>query len=381
MRLAAPVSRLVASVLAFDDIAHRVLERIASDPDPFAALDDDAPFDALARAVFAFQYETNPPYRAFCDRRGRTPDRVARWQDVPALPTSAFKTVDLACAAPEKVFRTSGTSQGSEHRGRHLVPRLELYRCGALAHFRRMVLPDGLRPRIVGLLGPPDLLPESSLAQMVEWLRLDVAGGDGEYLVDAAGFDAARAADRIADLSRDGRPLCLIGVRVVFTALLDHCLASRRVLELPADSRVVDTGGPKGGRTLSDAGFLAACWRVLGVAGYHCVNEYGMTELCSQYYDDTLAARWAGDSRPRRKVPPAWMRSVAVDPVTLAPLPDGATGLLCHVDLANAGSVMAVQTEDLGTIDGGRLLLLGRAPGAEPRGCALALADFLAASP
>ena len=371
---------MAVSVATFDDIAQRVLDRIGEDPDPFAALDDEAPFDALARAVFAFQFEANAPYRAFCERRGRTPDRVSRWQDVPALPTTAFKSIDLACAPPEKVFRTSGTTRGDERRGRHLVPRLELYRRGALAHFRRMVLPDALRPRIVGLLGSPDLLPEASLTQMVEWLRLDVAGGDGEYLVDASGFDAARAADRIAELSRDGRPLCLIGVRVVFTALLDHCLAAQRTIELPADSRIVDTGGPKGGRTLSDPGFLAACWSVLGVAGYQCVNEYGMTELCSQYYDDVLAARWAGDSRPRRKVPPAWMRSVAVDPATLEPLPDGATGLLCHVDLANAGSVMAVQTEDLGVVDGGRLQLLGRAPGAEPRGCALALADLLAAA-
>lgn len=366
---------------SLDDIAHQLLDWIGSDPDPFAALEDDAAFDALSRAVFDFQYQANPPYRAFCDRRGRTPDRITRWQDVPALPTTAFKTIDLACAPAERIFRTSGTTQGGEHRGRHLVPRPEVYRRGALAHFRRMVLPDGVRPRIVGLLGSPEVLPDSSLTQMVEWLRLEIAGGDGEYLVDAAGFDAPRAADRIAALCRDGRPLCLIGVRVVFTALLDHCLAAKRTLELPADSRIVDTGGPKGGRTLSDAGFLAACWSVLGVAGYHCVNEYGMTELCSQYYDDTLAARFAGESRPRRKVPPAWMRSVAVDPATLEPLPDGATGLLCHVDLANVGSVLAVQTEDLGVVERGRLQLLGRAPGAEPRGCALALADLLAAAP
>ena len=70
---------------SFDDIAQRVLERIASDPDPFAALADDAPFDELARAVFAFQYEANPPYRAFCERRGRTPATVTRWQGLDSV--------------------------------------------------------------------------------------------------------------------------------------------------------------------------------------------------------------------------------------------------------------------------------------------------------
>jgi hypothetical protein len=368
-------------VRSFDDIAGPVLDWMREDPDPTATVASDDRFDALARTVFAFQYEASAPYRAFCERRRRTPATVARWQEIPALPTTAFKSVDLACGTPEKVFLTSGTTQGGARRGRHLVPRLELYRTGATAHFRRMVLPDRVAPRIVGLLGSPATLPDSSLTQMVEWLRIDVAGGDGEYLVDASGFDAARAADRIAELARDGRPLCLIGVRVLFTSLLDHCRAARRVLELPADSRIVDTGGAKGGRTLSDAGFLAACWSVLGVAGYFCINEYGMTELCSQYYDDVLSTRFAGENRKRRKLGPAWLRTMAVDPATLAALPDGEPGLLCHFDLANAGSVLAVQTEDVGIVEQGRVKLLGRAPGAEPRGCALALADLLAAAP
>jgi hypothetical protein len=367
----------------FDDVASQVLDCIASDPDPAAGAGkaSEERFAALARTVFGFQYEANAPYRAFCDRRRSTPDTVTRWQEIPALPTAAFKSVDLACAPAEKVFRTSGTTQGGDRRGRHLVPRLELYRTAARTHFRRMVLPDRITPRIVGLLGSPATLPDSSLTQMVEWLTSDVAGGDGEYLVDAAGFDPGRAADRIAELGRDGRPLCLIGVRVVFTSLLDHCRVTRRVLELPADSRIVDTGGPKGGRTLSDAGFLAACWSILGVPGYLCINEYGMTELCSQYYDDVLLARFAGSNERRRKLGPAWLRTLAVDPATLAPLPDGEPGLLCHFDLANAGSVLAVQTEDVGVVEQGRVELRGRAPGTEPRGCALALADLLAAAP
>ena len=69
---------------------------------------------------------------------------------------------------------------------------------------------------------------------------------------------------------------------------------------------------------------------------------------------------------------------MAVDPGTLEPLPDGQVGILRHLDLANAGSVIAVQTEDLGIVDGSGFHLRGRLPGAEPRGCALALADLLA---
>ncbi|MDG2305907.1 MAG: hypothetical protein P8R42_14925 [Candidatus Binatia bacterium] len=372
MASASELERVTTSVLGFIDRHARATLY------PDATL--DAEFDRVALDVFEFQYANSPVYRAFCDRRDRSPGRVQSWREIPSVPTSAFKSLDLHCAPPEKTFLTSGTTQGPDTRGRHHVPRLELYRRSALPHFRRMVLPDEVRPRLVGLVGGPDILPDSSLSHMVEWIRQDVCDGDGEYLIDGDTFDPARAAARLEEISSDGRPLCLIGVRVAFTSLLEHCAATHPI-ELPANSRIVDTGGPKGGRALSDAGFLAACWHRLGVSGYYCVNEYGMTELCSQYYDDVLAERFAGTNRKRRKVGPAWLRTRVVDPVSLETLPDGETGLLCHVDLANALSVLAVQTEDLGVLEGRRFVLRGRAPGAEPRGCALALADLLKGSP
>jgi hypothetical protein len=67
------------------------------------------------------------------------------------------------------------------------------------------------------------------------------------------------------------------------------------------------------------------------------------------------------------------VRTRAVDPDTLAPLPPGEVGILQHFDLANAGSVMAIQTEDLGVVAGDRFTLLGRSPGAQPRGCSIAM--------
>ena len=87
-----------------------------------------------------------------------------------------------------------------------------------------------------------------------------------------------------------------------------------------------------------------------------------MTELSSQYYDDILV----GDASQRRsgrriKVPPPWMRPLVVDPITLEELPVGEVGLLRHVDLANRGSCIAIQTEDLGRLVGDGIELLGRA--------------------
>ncbi len=79
----------------------------------------------------------------------------------------------------------------------------------------------------------------------------------------------------------------------------------------------------------------------------------------------------------RRHVPPPWVRTRVLDPQTLSALPDGNPGLLCHFDLANAGSVIAILTEDLGIAVDGGFQVLGRVQGAEPRGCSIAMDDLL----
>src|SRR5690606_20539431 len=139
-------------------------------------------------------------------------------------------------------------------------------------------------------------------------------------------------------------------------------------------SRLMDTGGYKGaGRDVPPDALRQAYRDRLGLPAHHCINEYGMTEMLSQLYDAALADHHAGRTRPPRKAAPPWVRSVAVDPETLEPVPPGATGLLRHLDLANIGSVAAIQTEDLGRVDEQGLVLEGRAAGAPPRGCSIAM--------
>ena len=52
--------------------------------------------------------------------------------------------------------------------------------------------------------------------------------------------------------------------------------------------------------------------------------------------------------------------------------------MLVHYDLANSGSVIAVQTSDCGRIEDTGLELLGRLEGAEARGCSIAADALLA---
>jgi len=331
-------------------------------------------FEPWALRVFVHQFERNLPYRQLCERRGVTPATIASWTDVPPVPTRAFRHTALVCGAPEAEFRTSGTTSDGSARGRHLIPRLSLYRTAALATFRRFVLPDDARLHCLALLPPPEVTPDSSLVRMCAWVG-EALCTETDWLAGAAGLDVERLAARLAELERAGESLLLLGPTAGFARLFE----TERAFRLGPASRVMDTGGAKGmARPLSRPGFLRACWNRLGVAGYFCVGEYGMTELCSQRYESVLADRFAGRSlAPRRLVGPPWLRTRVLDPDTLAEVPTGRPGLLCHHDLANAGSVAVVLTEDLGVAAAdGSITLRGRVPGAMPRGCGLLLADL-----
>ncbi len=77
------------------------------------------------------------------------------------------------------------------------------------------------------------------------------------------------------------------------------------------------------------------------------------------------------------KVGPAWTRTLVMDVLTGREAKKGKVGVLRHFDLANRGSVMAIQTEDLGRATGEGFELMGRARGSDLRGCSLTYEEFL----
>jgi len=138
----------------------------------------------------------------------------------------------------------------------------------------------------------------------------------------------------------------------------------------------VETGGFKGrSREISKKALYAQCGKWLGLDERFCVSEYGMTELSSQFYDSTVSDRANGIRRAPVKVGPAWTRTLVIDAATGKETKR--TGLLRHFDLANRGSVLAVQTEDLGRRRREGFDLVGRVPGADLRGCSLTYERFL----
>lgn len=337
-------------------------------------------FDDLARRLFARQYEANAHYRRFCQARDVTPDVVSTWQAIPALPTAAFKAAPICCFPPEDaavVYRTSGTTAGAA-RGRHYLRDTSLYDASLYPNLAAHLFPDVEKIRIAVLAFSPDEAPDSSLAHMLGAAVARWGGPGSAFYLRAGTLDLAGMEEALAGSEADGEPLCLLGTAFAFVRFLDHCAAAGRSFRLPDGSRLMDTGGYKGrSREVPKADLYREYVSRLGIPAHRLVNEYGMTEMGSQFYDGVLRDRLAGRARRRQKVPPPWARTQVVDPETLAPLPPGQPGLLRHVDLANVDSVIALQTDDLGVpVDEG-FEILGRVQGAEPRGCSLSVEELL----
>lgn len=358
------------------DLEHRFRDGVA------AAWTDDE-FERRALAAFHHQFAACDTYRAFCARRGATPERVAGWQEIPAVPATAFKHFDFLSAparSPEATFITSGTTRGDAVRGRHHVPRLELYRAALAAPFAAALLPEagGLAEEaaalpFVSLIPAPSHAPHSSLSFMVGAAAERFASRI-DWLVDADGRWVGDPVRVIAEARDRGEPVLMLGTALA----LVHLLEASGALRLPPGSRVMETGGFKGaGRSITREALHTRIAAATDVARDHIVNEYGMTELLSQLYEPVLTeglgvAGW--------HVAPPWLRVRALDPVTLRPVHDGDDGILAFFDLANLGSICHVLTEDVGSIRDGRVRLRGRTPGAEPRGCSRAMDDLMAAA-
>jgi hypothetical protein len=339
---------------------------------------DEARFERLALALFAFQFEANLPYGRFCAARGATPERVTTWREIPAVPTGAFKELPLRCFPAERtlhVFRTSGTSLA--RRGELQLDTLALYEASLVASFERGVLPDlaqGERLPMLVLAPSPAEAPDSSLSHMFGvMLERRAAPGSGFFLrEEELAVDALLEA--LAEAAHAPK-LLLCGTAFAFVHWLEALERRGLRLALPAGTRIMETGGAKGRtRELPREQLHSWLGDRLGVSAERIVNQYGMTELGSQFYDSVLL----DPTRPRRKLAPAWTRVRVVEPTSGREVRDGAVGAIHIVDLANTGSVLAIATADLGLCSGGGFEVLGREAGAEARGCSIAADEMLA---
>jgi len=357
-------------------------------------------FEALALEVFAYQFETIPAYRKLCRGVGRTPDTVTSWRGIPAVPALAFKQYSLFSGAPDEVartFRSSGTSEPGRSSQAHFSRiGIEVMDTAVAAAARSRLFPDGRHTRILVLTPPPEQVPHMIMVHGMGHL-IRTYGLDGSRFVGGPkGVDFAALWTELADCQKAGVPVSLLGASFGFVHFFDWMEQAGRRLELPPGSRIMDAGGYKGrSREIGRDAFVTWASQMCGVRRERVVNLLGMTELATQIYDQIALDTAVAPIRPitRMKLPPRWMRTQVIDPRRQGPngpepVAAGELGLLRHLDLANVERPMVIQSEDVGravtanadgTLSQG-FEIVGRAKGAEPRGCSLSAED-LASSP
>ena len=306
-------------------------------------------FEELLLAAHSFQRIACASYGAYCSNFAMP----TSWYDIPAIPLAAFRQAPIRSFAPAKTlrsFRTSGTT--GEGYGEHYFRTLELYRSAALTGWQYAGLPQG---NLFCLMPSPDQAPYSSLSCMAGWLAARERFFQGEW-------------DRLLEaVSAERKPLVLFGTALALLNFFEWL--GDRQLELPSGSVAVETGGYKGtNRSLPKSELYSSFQRHLGLDANQIWNEYGMTELSSQFY-----AR--GLRNPHRGA--AWVRARVIDPETGKESADGETGILRVFDLANVGSCCVLQTRDLAIRRGADFELIGRDPAALPRGCSRTADEIL----
>ncbi|HEV2694513.1 MAG TPA: hypothetical protein VG347_16590 [Verrucomicrobiae bacterium] len=333
-------------------------------------------FDVLALELFALQFQHNTAYRKICESRHLTPSTGKHWAQIPAVPTSLFKELELTSLAPAErtaVFHSSGTTEQKPSRHFHNADSLAVYETSLWQGFKTHF---DTTSQLICLTPPPAQAPHSSLIHMFEVVRhhfgappsafLGQIDPDGTWTLDYSAVLTVLTPSRLAP-----RASLLLGTAFSFVHLLDHLVENNLHFELPAGSRVMETGGYKNrSRTMPKSELHALITARLGIPRENIICEYGMSELSSQAYDAEIHPP-SSTLHPRCLHFPPWARVQIISPETGREVTEGATGLIRIFDLANIFSVAAIQTEDLGIRRGDGFELIGRAQLAEPRGCSL----------
>jgi Acyl-protein synthetase, LuxE len=306
-------------------------------------------FEELILAVHSFQRVVCAPYGAYCSNFAMP----SSWDEIPAIPLSAFRHASIRsfpAAQTVRSFRTIGTT--GEGYGEHHFRTLELYRLAALLGWQHAGLPEG---NLFCLMSSPEENPYSSLSCMAGWL----APPDRFFLGEWGRL--------LESVSAEREPLVLFGTALAFLNFFEWL--GDRQLGLPNGSVAVETGGYKGtNRSLPKPELYSLFQRHLGLDANEIWNEYGMTELSSQFYARGLRP-------PHRGA--AWVRARVIDPESGKECADGETGMLRVFDLANVGSCCVLQTRDLAVRRGTTFELIGRDPAALPRGCSRTADELL----
>ena len=315
------------------------------------AISSQKQFEKIALKVFRYQYENNIVYREFCELLNTDSHKVKSLEQIPFLPIQFFKSHNVVSNTNiiQETFTSSGTTGAVT--SKHLVTDASIYEESYRKGFSQFY--GNIEDYVVLALLPSYLEREgSSLIYMVEDLiQLSNHSESGFYL-----HNHDELIKKLIELDHSGQNVILIGVTY---ALLD--LMEKQQFQLQ-NTIIMETGGMKGKRKemIREELHQQLC-DGFGVSVIH--SEYGMTELLSQAYS-------LGEGVFEC---PSWIQILIRDTEdALTYIPQGKTGGINVIDLANINSCSFIATQDLGKKNPNNSFeVLGRFDNSDIRGCNL----------
>lgn len=314
-------------------------------------IQDEASFETVAFQTFQHQFENNAVYRSFCDLLYVHPSDVQKIEDIPFLPIQFFKSREIVSNrnAVQEIFTSSGTTGSTP--SKHHVTDISIYEKSYRNGFTHFY--GNIEEYVVLALLPNYLERKgSSLVYMVnDLIQRSKQPESGFYL-----HDLKALTEKLIQLDSAGKKVLLIGVSF---ALLDLIETTQFQLK---NTIVMETGGMKGRRKemIREELHQQLC-KGFGVSKIH--SEYGMTELLSQGY-----SKGNGIFQT-----PPWMKILTRDPEdALTIQPNGKSGGINVIDLANINSCAFIATQDLGKVHADNTFeIIGRFDHSDIRGCNL----------
>ncbi len=308
-------------------------------------------FEKMALKIFRFQHENNLVYREFCDLLKTDVQKVKTLEQIPFLPIQFFKntTVVSNTNPTQKTFTSSGTS--GTITSKHFVTDISLYEESYRKGFSQLY--GNIEDYVILALLPSYLEREgSSLIYMVDDLIKRTNNPESDFYL----HNQEELIEKLIKLDTEGQNVILIGVTF---ALLDLIEYRKFLLK---NTIVMETGGMKGKRKemIREELHEQLC-QGFGVSDIH--SEYGMTELLSQAYSLGNGVFEC----------PSWMQILIRETEdALTYVPDGKTGGINVIDLANINSCSFIATQDLGKKNPNNSFeVLGRFDTSDIRGCNL----------
>lgn len=335
---------------------------------------DDDDFNTLALSLYEVHSRMNPVYAKYA-----VPG-VDHWTKIPLMPISEFKTSDVGIQLstqmpfPGVEFHSSGTTQ--RDKSKHRMYDTEAYRASIFYGFGSIGINPVPSYRVI-LLTPA--MEHSSLYYMMSYIsELFDKRGVRERFENLT--DPALVSEWLKTFEDEDDPVIIFGTSLAYYDLMQTVikLEGSPIVNLPLGSVILETGGWKGRDIqISPEALTESVISFFNIAEENAFREYSMSEISSQMYAWNNSVKY---------LPPAWLKTRVVDPLSQEEVPFGDSGVIGFIDLANVWSCPFILTEDMGHLytDGldipnfsTRLVLEGRAVNAPEKGCSLSYVEVV----